>query len=209
MNPEFIEQQLNDHSVKGFLPANEASLLFEVAATAAQKGSLLEIGSYCGRSAVYLAHAAQQSNQIVYSVDHHRGSEEHQLGEGYHDGDLFDSDAQRVDSLPEMRKNLRLCNVEDVVVPVVARSEKLARYWATPLAFIFVDGGHSEEQAKADCLRWVKHLQPDGVLAIHDIYETPEEGGQAPLRAMEALMAIVELEIVARESSLVILRLKT
>lgn len=204
--PKAIEALLEKQKVKGFLPFNEAELLHRVASDAAKLGSLLEVGTYCGRSAVYLGQAAKACNQVLYTVDHHRGSEEHQLGEGYHDPDLYDGVIGRVDTLPELRKNLYLCGVEEVVIPIVAKSENLAKHWTTPLAFIFIDGGHSEVQATADCLGWVENLHPEGVMAIHDIYETPEEGGQAPLRALETLLSTHPLTIIKRQGSLVILK---
>ncbi len=202
--PDAIEALQTTHAVKGFLPANEAAVLYEVAKEYSRLGPALEVGSYCGKSAIYLAHAVRHNQQKVYSVDHHRGSEEHQKGEGYHDPQLYDEAAKRVDTLPEMRKNLRLCHVEDDVIPVVARSEQLAQHWATPLSFIFIDGGHSQEQATADCLRWIEHLMPEGVMAIHDIFERPEEGGQAPFYALQSLLGMHPLKIVRREGSLVI-----
>lgn len=201
-----IHRLLNRHHVKGFLPEHEAEALYAVACKQAQKGLLLEVGSFCGRSAVYLGYAAKGSGQKVFSVDHHIGSEEHQLGEGYHDCAHYDAEAKRVDTLPDFRRTLRLCAMDDIVIPIVARSEVLAQVWSASLALIFIDGGHSLQQAKADCLGWVKHLAHDGVLAIHDIFENPDEGGQAPFLAMQAVMEQHALSLVARTGSLVFLK---
>ena len=200
-----IDQLLASHKVKGFLPAHEAAALFAMAKIQASLGPILEIGSYCGRSAVYLGAAAQGASQVVFSVDHHTGSEEHQEGEGYFDADHWDDHLKRVDTLPAMRRTLYACAMDDVVVPIVARSEKLAAYWTAPLAMIFVDGGHSERQAKADCLLWAKHLMPSGIMAIHDIFEKPEDGGQAPYNAMQAVIAEYGFTLVKRVDSLVFL----
>jgi predicted O-methyltransferase YrrM len=206
LNAEDIDGLLATHNVKGFLPTHEAAALFSVATTQARLGPILEIGSYCGRSAVYLGAAAQVASQVVFSVDHHTGSEEHQQGEGYFDAEHWDGVLKRVDTLPAMRRTLMCCAMEDVVIPVVARSEKLAAHWTTPLAMIFVDGGHSDSQAKADCLLWAKHLMPTGIMAIHDIFEKPEDGGQAPYHAMQAVMAEYGLVVIDRVDSLVFLQ---
>lgn len=202
---EAVHQLLSRHSVKGFLPEHEATALFKIAQKQAELGPILEIGSYCGRSAVYLGAAARSSAQPVFSVDHHTGSEEHQRGEGYFDSEHWDAALNRVDTLPAMRRTLRQCDMEDVVIPIVARSESLAAYWTTPLALIFVDGGHSEAQAKADCLLWAKHLMPAGIMAIHDIFEHPKDGGQAPYNAMQTVIAEYGLELIDRVDSLVFL----
>ena len=206
LNSHAITALLAEQAIKGFLPEREAQALFDCAVKQAQLGPLLEVGSYCGKSTVYLGYAAQSAGQMVFSVDHHLGSEEHQPGEQYHDSDLFDVKAQRFDTLPALRHTLRVCNIEKNIIPIVARSEQLAAYWATPLAFIFIDGGHSAPQAKADCLGWAKHLMVGGIMAIHDIFERPEDGGQAPYWAMQAVMAEFNLVIKARTDSLVFLQ---
>ena len=163
---------------RGFMPPDEGLALYE-AALAAPEGPLLEIGSYCGKSAVYLGAAARERGTVLYTIDHHRGSEEHQPGEEYHDRDLVDAEG-RVDTLPELRRTIEGAELDDVVVPVVARSTVAARGWATPLSLLFVDGGHSQAAADADYECWSPHVAPGGLLAIHDVFEDPAEGGRPP-----------------------------
>ena len=162
----------------GFMPPDEGLALYE-AALAAPPGPLLEIGSYCGKSAIYLGAAARERGSILYSIDHHRGSEEHQPGEGYHDPALVDADG-RVDTFPVFRKTIEGANLTDVVVPLVAPSDVVARGWATPLSSVFVDGGHSQAAADADFAGWGPHVVTGGLLAIHDVFEDPAEGGRPP-----------------------------
>src|SRR5690349_4049425 len=132
---------------KGFLDEAEGMRLHALALEQASKGPLLEVGSYCGKSSVYLGSGARAASGSLICVDHHRGSEEHQVGEEYHDPDLFDRDAQRMDSLHELRRNLRRAGLEDTAVLLVASSQHAARIWRTPLALVFIDGGHSHAQA--------------------------------------------------------------
>jgi predicted O-methyltransferase YrrM len=169
---------IND--IKGFLDPDEGAALFQHVLATAALGPCLEVGSYCGKSTVYLGTAAKAAGGIVYAVDHHRGSEEHQLGEEYHDPDLFDPTAHLMDSFREFRKNMRAADLESVVVPIVAPSTVAALHWATPLGMVFIDGGHSWEAALNDYRSWVAHIRPGGILAIHDIFPNPAEGGQAP-----------------------------
>ena len=166
--------------VKGFLAAEEGAALFQAALETAPLGPCLEVGSYCGKSTVYLGTACQQNNNIVYAIDHHRGSEEHQLGEEYHDSELYDGSVGLMDTFKEFRKVMRAANLEDCVVPIVSSSTTAARRWSTPLGLVFIDGGHSMEAAMADYRAWASHVAVGGILAIHDIFPNPDEGGQAP-----------------------------
>lgn len=168
------------NSIKGFLADDEGSALYDYALAASKLGPCLEIGSYCGKSTVYLGHACQQNDRTLFALDHHRGSEEHQLGEEYHDPDLYDSGVELMDSFRTFRTTMRAANLDDTVVPVVSSSAVASRDWATPLGMLFIDGGHSEEAAQTDFRSWATFIKPGGILAIHDIFPNPAEGGQAP-----------------------------
>jgi predicted O-methyltransferase YrrM len=174
---------------KGFLDDAEGMRLYALALEQASQGPLLEVGSYCGKSSVYLGSGARAAGGSLICVDHHRGSEEHQLGEEYHDPALFDRDAQRMDSLHELRRNLRRAGLEDSALLLVASSQHAARVWRTPLALVFIDGGHSHAQAHADYDGWVPHVMPGGILAIHDLFPDPSTGGQAPIEIYRRALA--------------------
>jgi predicted O-methyltransferase YrrM len=163
----------------GFMPAAEGLALFDAAATYSARGPVLEIGSYCGKSTIYLAAGA--SGQVI-TVDHHRGSEEHQPGWEYHDPDLVDPATGRIDTLPRLRATLAAAGLEDRVVIVVGRSADVARIWRTPLGLLFIDGGHTDAAAATDYESWAPWVAPGGALAIHDVFPDPADGGQAPFR---------------------------
>jgi len=166
---------------KGFLDDEEGLRLYALARECAHLGPVLEVGSYCGKSSVYLGSGAREAAGTLICVDHHRGSEEHQPGELYHDPNLFDPDAQRMDSLVELRRTLRRAELEDTALILVASSQRAASIWGTPLGMVFIDGGHSHAQAQADYEGWAHHVAPGGVLCIHDLFPNPDEGGQAPI----------------------------
>jgi MMP 1-O-methyltransferase len=167
-------------TVKGFLDDEEGRVLYEYALRSAANGPCLEIGSYCGKSTVYLGAACKKANAVLFAVDHHRGSEEHQPGEEYHDPELYDADYGKMDSFREFRHTLTRAQLEDTVVPIVAPSALAARYWSIPLSFIFIDGSHSMEAAISDYRCWAPHIKPGGWLAIHDIFPNPADGGRPP-----------------------------
>lgn len=193
-------------TVKGFLDPTEGEALYRYGLSAGELGPVLEVGSYCGKSTVYLGIACREQNVSLYAVDHHRGSEEHQPGEEYHDAALYDGDAGLMDSFREFRATMRRADLESVVVPLVASSGVAARNWATPLAMVFIDGGHSLEAAMTDYRSWAAHVVKGGLLAIHDIFPDPADGGQAPWEIFKLALASGLYEEVERVKTLGILR---
>lgn len=192
--------------VKGFLDPLEGAALYQYALQASQFGPILEVGSYCGKSTVYIGCACQANQSVLFALDHHRGSEEHQPGEAYHDQSLYDGDAGLMDSFREFRLNLRNANLEDTVVPVVASSELAAKSWRTPLAMVFIDGGHSLQAALTDYRSWAVHIVQGGLLAIHDLFPDPSEGGQAPYDIYKLALASGLFEEADRVKTLGVLR---
>jgi len=193
-------------SVRGFLEPPEGEALHDTAAEVCHLAPCLEIGSYCGKSTIYLGTACQAQGATLFALDHHRGSEEHQPGEGYHDPGLYDEDAGAMDSFREFRKNLCAAGLENTVVPVVAPSAVAARHWATPLSLVFIDGGHSLGAAMMDYESWAPKIVSGGVLAIHDIFPNPGEGGQAPYKVLQRALASGQFEEMRRVKTLALLR---
>ena len=167
-------------AVKGFLPKNEAAALYDAAIAVEVDGPLLEVGSYCGKSSVYLGYAAQSIGRVLYALDHHRGSEENQAGWEHHDSELIDKQKGVMDTLPYFRDAIFAAGLEHVVIALVGHSGVIARNWTTPLSFLFIDGGHGEEPAKADFNGWVPKVKEGGTLAIHDVFPNPKDGGRPP-----------------------------
>ncbi len=167
-------------SVKGFLDPSEGEALWRWGHDAAAWGPCMEVGSYCGKSTLYLGAACRSRGGILFAVDHHRGSEEMQPGWEHHDPETWDAKAGAMDTLPFLRDTLRRAKLEEHVVPIVGRSATIAKHWTTPLALVFIDGGHSMENALADYRGWAPHVRPGGFLAIHDVFPNPEDGGRPP-----------------------------
>lgn len=180
-------------AARGFMPDDEGLALHE-AALAAGRGPaagapFFEVGAYCGKSGVYLGAAAQACDTVLFSLDHHRGSEENQAGWEHHESDLVDPAVGLMDTLPVFRRTVFDAGLEAVVVAVVGESATVGRFWTTPLAFLFIDGGHGTEPAHRDYERWTPHVAPGGTLAIHDVFPDPADGGRPPyeiyLRALD------------------------
>jgi predicted O-methyltransferase YrrM len=168
------------NEVAGFMPPDEGRALYDTALRYLRDGAGVEIGTYCGKSTLLLGAAAQQRNSVLYTIDHHHGSEEHQPGWEYHDASLVDEVTGRFDTLPTLRRTLDAADLDDTVVVIVGKSTTVARRWRTPLQLVFIDGGHSEPVVKADFDGWAKWVRAGGALVIHDVFPDPRDGGQAP-----------------------------
>ncbi len=205
-------------ATRGFMPRDEGEALYEAACSLGSRrdpdvqpvGPLLEVGTYCGKSAVYLGGAARELGTVLYTVDHHRGSEENQAGWEHHDHELVDPGTGRIDTLPFFRRAVAEAGLEDVVVAIVGDSVGVARHWETTLGFLFIDGGHGAEPAHADYDGWVPHLRVGGLLAIHDVFSDPADGGRPPYElycralgsgAFEELSATGSLRVLRRTGS--------
>jgi predicted O-methyltransferase YrrM len=186
--PPFIAE------VKGFLDKDEGLRLFELASEACSLGPCLEVGSFCGKSTVYLGTACKIKGKTLFSIDHHRGSEEQQQGQPYFDADLIDSKSGLIDSFPYFRAVIEKAGLDEVVVPIVTKSRVAAKDWATSLGLVFIDGGHSYETVTADYECWYPHLLTRGFLVFHDIFLNPAEGGQAPYEVYKLALASGQFE---------------
>ncbi|MCA1982692.1 class I SAM-dependent methyltransferase [Nocardioides nematodiphilus] len=170
------------HAAKGFMPADEGDLLFRHAVERLPYGPALEVGTYCGKSGIYLGAAAQLVGEgaVAFTVDHHRGSEENQAGWEHHDTSLVDPELGVMDTLPTFRRTMYDAGLEEQVVAVVGRSRTVAHWWTTPLSLLFIDGGHGEQPARDDYEGWTPHVMPGGLLVIHDVFPDPADGGRPP-----------------------------
>src|SRR6476469_5800977 len=167
-------------AAKGVMPEDEGAFLHRIAHERLPHGPALEVGTYCGKSAVYLGAAAREVGGTVFTVDHHHGSVENQAGWEHHDASLVDPRTGRIDTLPTCRRTIEDAGLEDVVVAVVGPSAVVARHWRTPLSLLFIDGGHGEEPAHDDYDGWARWVMADGLLALHDVFPDPVDGGRPP-----------------------------
>ena len=198
-------------AARGFMPPDEGLALHDAAVVAIDRVAelpLLEIGSYCGKSGVYIGAAAHEHGRVLFALDHHRGSEENQAGWEWHEPDLVDPAVGRIDTLPSFRRTIFDAGLEGSVVALVGDSPTVGSVWTTPLAFLFIDGGHGSEPAHRDYELWTPHVAAGGMLAIHDVFPDPADGGRPPYeiycRALEdgfsELSATGSLRVLVRSS---------
>ncbi len=192
--------------VKGFLSDKEAKKLQELFLNVHHLGAVLEIGTYCGKSTLNFAHVAKKINGLVFTVDHHTGSEEHQLGEEYHDGDLFDKRLNKFNTLPEFLKNIRSSNLGQFIIPVINKSSEASETFSELISLLFIDGGHSTEAAFSDYNSWKDKICSGGLLVIHDVFPNPEDGGRPPFEIYSTAQKSKEFDDLGIYETLGILR---
>lgn len=140
--------------VQGWLTEDEGALLYRLAANCSCNGVIVEIGSWKGKSTIWLAHGSKAgANVSVYAVDPHTGSQEH---------------GPDVWTFNEFKANIAKAGVEDVVVPVLMTSEEASRDWKQKIELLFIDGDHQYESVEKDFLLWFPHLNDGGIVAFHD-----------------------------------------
>lgn len=178
-------------AVKGFMPREEGLALFEYALAHGERGhrgTWLEIGAWCGKSAVYLGAAAEETSSVLYSLDHHHGSEENQAGWEHFDATLVDPIDGRLNTLPSWQRTIAEAALESTVIGLVGQSGVVAAHFSQPLDILFIDGGHGQDVAWADYEAWAPKIVVGGLLLIHDVFESPEEGGQTPFEIYRAAL---------------------
>ena len=207
MTPERRELALD---TKGFMPADEGDALWDAAVAAAAavpRAPMLEVGSYCGRSTIWLGDAAERAGVVLFAVDHHRGSEENQDGWDHHDTEVVDDRIGKMDTLPFFRAAIHDAALEDSVIAVVGKSALVAVAWTTPLSFLFIDGGHGDEPARLDYDGWTPHVAAGGTLAIHDVFPDRADGGRPPYEQIfRPALDSGRFELVSATGSLRLLR---
>lgn len=194
--------------VKGFLDEAEARRLYAMTLEASKLAPCLEIGSYCGKSAIFLGSACRENNAVLFSIDHHTGSEEQQPGQEYFDPDLLDHETGKIDTFRLFRKTIDDFDLSNTVVPIIGRSEVVGSAWTTKLGLVFIDGSHAYESVLKDYQIWSKHVLPGGYLAFHDIFPDPAQGGQAPYLVYQQAVASGEYNVLPLFKSLGVLEKK-
>jgi predicted O-methyltransferase YrrM len=206
MPADLLEHAL---AAKGFMPPEEGLLLYRKAAERLPFGPALEVGTYCGKSGIYFGAAAAQVGGTVFTVDHHRGSEENQAGWEHHDTSLVDPETGLMDTLPVFRQTIRRAGLEEHVVAVIGQSTTVSRWWRTPLSLLFIDGGHAEIHAQNDYSGWAPWVMAGGLLVIHDVFPDPADGGRPPYEVyLRALAGGAFEEVDAVGSVRVLLRVR-
>ncbi len=195
--------------VPGFFATQELDALERAARRAPRAGGwFVEIGAYCGRSTLILGRVATQRSMRLLSVDHHLGSVEMRPPFPWADARLADPDLRRADSLGVARDTVALAGLDDAVVLWVGESRALLEVARQVAGLVLIDGGHDARSAHLDLEVARALLVPGGLLAVHDVFDTPQEGGLAPARMLATALGL-GFELCERVGSLAVARRST
>jgi len=150
------------HKVQGWLTDREGEFLYNTAKNCKGKGVIVEIGSWKGKSTIWLGKGAKSGNKVkIYAIDPHFGSSEHKKWYG------------KCWTYEEFKKNIKNAEIDDIVVPIVKISKDAAKDFNEPVEFIFIDGAHEYELVKLDFKLWFPKLINGGIMAFHDTFKWP------------------------------------
>ena len=156
MTNDIVRVRQLTSEIDGWLSDGEGELLYELAKGVPSGQAIVELGSWKGKSTVWLAKGTEagQRNK-VYSIDPHSGSKAH-VSEG------------EMNTYTAFLTNLTKAGVQATVVPLVTTSDKAAQRWREGVGLLWVDASHEYEDVKHDFLAWKQHLLPSAIVALHD-----------------------------------------
>lgn len=140
--------------IDGWQADAEADLLIEYASKAPRNGTIVEIGSWKGKSTLCLLKGAKRSKVRVVAIDTFRGSEEH--------GD--------VDTYSEFNNNINKYTEYKNIEVIRKTSENANEDWHGAISLLFIDGSHEYEDVKKDFYLWEKFVEKDGYILFHDSF---------------------------------------
>jgi hypothetical protein len=130
-------------------------------------GPFVELGSFAGKSTVWIGDAAEHRGTVLFAVDWHRGSPEMAPDRECHVPEAVDPSTGRHDTLRLLRATVEVAGLEDVIIPVAGTSQTVGRWWGGDVGFLFIDACH-DEPVMQDHLVWSPLVRPGGLLAFHD-----------------------------------------
>lgn len=157
MTPELLELEA---ATPGWLHPGEGEMLAEYATDR----FAIEIGSYCGKSTLWIGSTARH----VISIDPHRGNPEMQPGRDCHHPKTWDDELGMTDSLPALRRTMHKAGMVDKVTVIGAPSTRVAPWLSIDAGFVFIDGSHDGPDPLNDYTTFGRPLSPGAVLAFHD-----------------------------------------
>jgi MMP 1-O-methyltransferase len=144
----------------GWLTEIEGIFLYEMAKKIAKLNTIVEIGSWKGRSTVCLGRGTQDGHQIkIYAIDPHIGSSKLQT--------IFNNS---VSTYEEFIKNLNHTGVVQYIKPIQKTSKEASENFDEPVGFLFIDGDHKFKSINLDYKLWWPKVINNGVVAFHDTW---------------------------------------
>ena len=153
---QWAEAKIQIQATEGLISEAEAERLYKLTRNCG--GTIVEIGSWKGKSTVCLALGSKAGGKgKVFAIDPHQGLHDEITG-------LYHPENTEL----IFRENIKRAGVDDIVIPLVMKSEEAAKGWTEPISLLWIDGDHDYENVKLDFTLWERHLIPGGLICFHD-----------------------------------------
>lgn len=154
-------------NIKGMLNEKEGQLLYDLAKNSPRDSIIVEIGSWMGKSTLWLLAGSQAGNKIrVYSIDHHIGDDEIHR----HYGKIW--------TYNKFKENIQKSGFWHLILPLVMTSKEASQIIDESISLLFIDGCHEYESVLEDYNLWYPKIITEGIIAFHDYRpEIPEYKG--------------------------------
>lgn len=184
--------QRSTRGIDGWLTDIEGVGLYLAAKHGPGEGSIVEIGSFKGKSTIWLAKGSKRvDREKVYAVDTHLGSPEHRPGGEFASHMPSEGTTELV-----FRQSIRQADVEDWVLPLIMSSDDAFKAWRDPIRLLFIDAEHTYEAVRNDFRNWQQHVVVGGLVAFHDVDRWDRESAKlsdGPTRVVYADVAHTNL----------------
>ncbi len=183
--------------VAGWMSPGQAATLYDAAIGCPEGGTIVEIGSFQGRSTIVLASAAAPDVTVI-AIDPHAGNDR-----GPQEYDGFEQAA--ADDHAVFLANLEQAGVADRVRHLRMFSDAALGAEGGvegPVDVLYIDGAHRYAPARADIRDWGARVNDGGTMLIHDSFSSIG----VTLAILRELLVASRFRYVGRSRSMTIYR---
>jgi len=145
--------------IEGLLVPGQEKTLMVIASKLKEGSTVVEIGSFKGKSTACIALGSPPSTKI-YAIDTFEGNKKDFLeGVQFVGGSFFE----------EFKQYLTKVNVWEKIRPKIGLSKTIGKKWDKKIDFLFIDGSHLYEDVKADFQTFFPWVKEGGIVAFHDV----------------------------------------
>lgn len=157
---ELNKKLRNIASVRGYLVPGQERVLYKLSASLNPGSTIVEIGSYLGKSTACLAYGTPKKS-IIYAIDTFKGGGDFIRGIQFKGKNFY----------PRFKKNLKKLGLFHKIKPLSGRSSEVGMHWNKKIDLLFIDGSHLYKDVKKDFELFFPWVKPGGIVAFHDVHE--------------------------------------
>src|SRR5882762_1947561 len=162
----YEDVQSKVEAIPGYLVPGQEEFLFEKVRSLPIDATIVEIGSYCGRSTVAMGYACSGTARRIYCID------------PWEQDEWKDRPTKTLDgSFTRWSESVRSNGLQEHVSALRGRSDDVLQHWkqlaeGRLVDFVFIDGSHEYLDVLRDFELSFPLVRPGGWVAFHDVVET-------------------------------------